>query len=177
MNSFVSILWLIFSIIMLVGGFVGCFIPLEVFASFVIFLPFVLIISGLCGIFYYFSVKEFSGANFILLDAILNLLFALIFLASGVEFTSLSVVMIVAFMALFKGILGLFYTFKFKRSGFSEWSWMLVVSILNIFVAVIFILYPQIGGITIGFMISFLVFFFALVNIFAFISIKKFFNN
>ncbi len=174
MQTFVSALWLIFSVILLVTGLLGCFIPLEVFASFVIFLPFLLLISGICGLFYYLSIRQIAGANFILFDAILNLLFALIFIASGIEFTSEVVVFYVAFMCMFKGILGLSYMFELKKAGFGEWAFVLVVSLLNIIISVIFIIYPQIGGITIGFMISFLVFFFALINLLAFFGIKKF---
>lgn len=174
MQTFVSALWLIFSVILLVAGLLGCFIPLEVFASFIIFLPYLLLISGICGVFYYLSIRQISGASFVLFDALLNLLFAIIFIASGVAFTSLTVVAFVAFMCMFKGILGLSYMFELKKAGFGEWAFVLVVSLLNIFVSVIFIIYPQIGGITIGFMISFLVFFFALINLLAFFGIKKF---
>lgn len=175
MKNFTNMLWLIFSLFMVVVGFAGCLTPLQVFMSFIIFLPFLLILGAVVGFWYYLQIKEFEGANFILLDSLVNVLFAVIFLVGGVEFTSLSVVMIVAFMSMFKGILGFMYMCELKKRA-EKYFWLGVFSLLNIIIALVFITYPSIGGLTIGFMISLLVLFFGLANALAWFGFKKTFH-
>ncbi|KGI56795.1 DUF308 domain-containing protein [Campylobacter sp. MIT 97-5078] len=172
MQIFMSICWIIFSSIITLVGFAGLFMPLGVFASFVVFLPFLLILSGISKLFYYLSFKDFSGANFILFDALMSFLFAIIFIGLGLELTSITIVMIVAFMSMFRGILSLSYVFELKKRGLG-WLGLLVLALLNIIISLIFIIHPNIGGITIGFMIALMIFSFGLASLFGYFGVKK----
>lgn len=173
MKTLASVLWVIFSIVLIASALIGLFTPLEVFASFIFFLPFILIVGGVSNLAYYLSYRDFEGSSLLLMDGILNFIFAFVFIASGVEFTSLATIYFFAFMTAFKGILGISYALELKKGGFSGWGLSLVWAILTLVVAAIFIAVPTIGGITLGVMISLLVLFFGLVSLFAFFGIKR----
>lgn len=173
MEIFASILWIIFSFLMIVSGILGLFTPFEVLLSFSFFLPIALIIGGVSGIFYYFSNKEYPWASLLLMDAIFNLLFAVIFIAGGVEFTSEVVIYFVAFMVLFRGVLGCSYAFTLHRERVQHWIWMLLLSIVNIIISALFIIYPTLAGLTIGIMISLLVLLFGLVCLISWFSFRR----
>ena len=178
MKTLSSILWLIFSLLTIVVGIGGLLIPLEVFASLIVFLPWLLLFGAIVNVIYYFDLKK-KGAgsmNLLLIDALLRFLFALIFFASGIAFTSLTVVAFIAFMAMFKGILGISYAFELKKQGLN-WIWVLISSILSIIISVFFIIFPQIGGFTIGFMFAFMVLWFGMVSLFSWFEFRKLDNN
>ncbi|TQR32447.1 hypothetical protein DMB92_04945 [Campylobacter sp. MIT 99-7217] len=176
MKTFASVLWIIFSVLLIVTALIGLFTPFEVFVSFVFFLPFLLIAGGISNIAYYFSFKELNGANLLLMDGILNLIFAFIFIALGIDFASLVTIYVFAFMVAFKGILGISYALELKKTGISSWIYSFIWAILSILIAIIFIAMPSLAGITIGIMISLLVFFFALASLLTFFGVKKVFS-
>ncbi|WP_455939926.1 HdeD family acid-resistance protein [Helicobacter fennelliae] len=176
MKTFGSILWVLFSVMTIVAGVIGCFTPMETFLSFVFLLPVFLIVGGISNVIYYFNIKSISGANFVLLDGLLSIVFALVFIFGGLEFTSLTFVYFVAFMTLFKGILGIGYAFEVKKIGL-DWVWILILGILNIIIALLFIANPKIAGLTIGVLIALFVLFFGLASLFGWWGSKKFFSQ
>lgn len=119
MKTLSSILWLIFSVLTIVVGALGLLIPLEVFASLVVFLPFLLLFGAIVNVAYYFSFKDKDpdGVRLLIIDAILSFLFAIIFFAIGVDITSLTLIAFVAFMSMFKGILALAMRLNLKRKS------------------------------------------------------------
>lgn len=177
MKVLASIGWVIFSLLLIVAGVSGCVMPQSMFESLVVALPFLLIFGGIFTIVYYISFREFEGSSVFLLDGIFNLLFAFLFLYSGAGFTALSVVYFAAFLCMFRGVLGISYVFWFKKAGFGSWLWVLVFAILNIILAVIFIIYPDVGGLTIGFMLGFLVLSFGILNLLSWWGVKKLLGN
>ena len=175
MKFFSYVVWLLFSAVMIASGVFGCLMPLETFVGFAVLLPIFLLIGGLSNVIYYFYAREARGAEFILVDGLLNLLFAWIFFWSGIDFTSLAIVAFVAFMILFKGILGIGYAFKLKKLGFG-WGITFFIALLNILIAVIFIANPAVGGVTIGFMIALMVLFFGIISLWLGFGSKKLFG-
>lgn len=175
MKFFSYVVWLLFSVVMIASGVFGCLMPLETFVGFAVLLPIFLLIGGLSNVIYYFYAREARGAEFILVDGLLNLLFAWIFFWKGIDFTSLAIVAFVAFMILFKGILGIGYAFKFKKLGFG-WGMTFFIALLNILIAVIFIANPAVGGVTIGFMIALMVLFFGIISLWLGFGSKKLFG-
>lgn len=176
MRIFGSVIWILFSAFIIVGGVVGCFTPLETLASFAILLPILLLIGGISECVYYFRIKNFNGSRILLLDGILSLLFAIIFFVSGVEFTSITLVYFVAFIVMFRGILALSYAFDMRTAQISSWGWILLFGILNILISMIFVIFPQIGGITIGIMISVLIILFGIALLLGWWSVLKIFR-
>lgn len=174
MKTFSRILWLIFSLLTIAMGIGGLFIPLELFASLIILLPWLLLCGALSNVIYYFYLKDknVGDMNILLIDALLSVLFAIIFFVSGIFVTGYTVIMFIAFMAMFKGIIGLYYMFKYKKQG-ADWVWLLISSILSIIIAIIFILFPGVGGLTTGFMIAFMVLWFGIISLLAWFGIKK----
>lgn len=177
MKVLASIGWVIFSVLLIVAGVSGCVMPESMFESLVMVLPFLLIFGGVFNIVYYIYFKEFEGSSMFLLDGIFNLLFAILFLCSGVDFTGAFVVYFVAFLCMFRGGLGISYVFWLKKAGFGSWIWVLVFAILNIILAVLFIIYPEIGGLTIGFVLGFLVLSFGILNLLSWWGVKKLLGN
>lgn len=189
MRVFGSIIWVLFSCIMIVGGIAGCFTPLETLASVAFLLPIFLIVSGVVDLVYYFRIKKASkelfadsvtshgGAQVLLLDGIFNLIFAVIFIAVGIEFTSLTIVFLVAFVAMFRGILALIYAFDIRKVGIKSWWWILILGIVNIAVSMIFVIFPQVGGITIGIMISVLIALFGVASLLGFWGVSRLFGT
>ncbi|OCR09647.1 HdeD family acid-resistance protein [Helicobacter pullorum] len=175
MKFFSYVIWLLFSVVMIASGVFGCLMPLETFMGFAVLLPMFLLIGGLSNVIYYFYAREARGAEFILVDGLLNLLFAWIFFWNGIDFTSLAIVAFVAFMILFKGILGIGYAFKLKKLGFG-WGMTFFIALLNILIAVIFIANPAVGGVTIGFMIALMVLFFGIISLWLGFGSKKLFG-
>ena len=175
MKFFSYVIWLLFSVVMIASGVFGCLMPLETFVGFAVLLPIFLLIGGLSNVIYYFYAREARGAEFILVDGLLTLLFAWIFFWYGIDFTSLAIVAFVAFMILFKGILGIGYAFKLKKLGFG-WGMTFFIALLNILIAVIFIANPAVGGVTIGFMIVLMVLFFGIISLWLGFGSKKLFG-
>ncbi|EES89412.1 HdeD family acid-resistance protein [Helicobacter canadensis] len=175
MKNFSYAVWLLFSVVMIVSGVFGCFMPLETFMGLAVLLPVFLLVGGLSNVIYYFYARRVSGAEFILIDGLLNLLFAWIFFYNGIDFTSQVIVIFVAFMILFKGILGIGYALKLKKLGL-EWLIVFIFAFLNIIVAMIFIVNPTIGSVTIGFMIALMVLFFGIISFWFGLSSKKLFD-
>lgn len=171
-----SIVWIVFSVLMIVGGIIGLVTPLETFASLIFLLPIFLFVGGIGSVLHYINVRHTGGAGFILADGLMSIAFAIIFYMSPMGFTSMFVVTFVAFMTMFKGILGLGYAFELKKLGVS-WVLALIVSILNVIIAVVFIVFPIIGGITMGVMIALLVLFFGLASLALWFSNKEILKN
>ncbi len=169
-----SIIWVLFSIAILVGGVMGLFVPLDVFASLVFLLPIFLIAGGIGSLVAAFGMQK-NGASFILADGLLSIIFGIIFIIGGLETTSLVVIYYIGFMVIFKGILGLGCAFEFKRLNLN-WIFVLVFSLLNIIIAFVFIIYPRIGGITIGVIVSLLILFFGLASFVGWFEGRKLFR-
>ena len=175
MKFFSYVIWLLFSVVMIASGVFGCLMPLETFVGFAVLLPMFLLIGGLSNVIYYFYAREARGAEFILVDGLLNLLFAWIFFWNGIDFSSLAIVSFVALMILFKGLLGIGYAFKLNKLGFG-WVLTFFIALLNILIAVIFIANPAVGGVTIGFMIALMVLFFGIISLWLGFGSKKLFG-
>ena len=102
MKFFSYVVWLLFSVVMIVSGVFGCLMSIETFVWFAVLLPIFLLIGGLSIVIYYFYAREARGAEVIWVDGLLNLLFAWIFFWNGIDFTSLAIDAFVAFIILFK---------------------------------------------------------------------------
>ncbi|MWV62482.1 hypothetical protein DCO58_03995 [Helicobacter saguini] len=176
MRILLSALSIICSLLLIVAGVTGLFVPQEVFATLVVYLPFILILSGLISLFTYFGVANVWGGSYVLLDGLTNILFAIVFLAMGVEFTSSFIVYFVAFMCMFRGVLCIAWSLDMRKIGAGFWIWVLLFGIINAAIAVVFVIYPQVGDITIGVLISLIILFFGiswLVSWFAFHKIAS----
>lgn len=171
-----SIIWVLFSVVIIIGGVVGCFTPLEVVASLAFLLPIFLCVGGVADILYYFRVKEFAGAKALLFSGIFNLLLAIIFFSMGVESTSATIVYFVAFLAMFRGVLAFVYAFDIKQLHTGAFWVVLLLGVLNIAVSMIFITFPAIGGITIGIMISLFIVLFGIASLLGWWSVRTLFG-
>lgn len=178
MRILLSALSIICSLLLIVAGITGLFVPQEVFATLVIYLPFILIISGLISLFAYFSGGSGFGLNvwggsYVLMDGLLNILFAVVFLAMGLEFTSAFIVYYVAFMCMFRGVLSFAWAFDMRKIGAGYWVWVLLFAIANIALAIIFVIYPQFAGITLGVVISLIILFYGILWLVAWFAFHR----
>ena len=176
MQVFGSIIWVLFSVMIIVGGVVGCFTPLEVVASLAFLLPIFLCVGGVADILYYFRVREFAGARALLFSGIFNLLLAIIFFSMGVESTSATIVYFVAFLAMFRGMLAFVSAFDLRQLHTGAFWVVLLLGVLNIAVAMIFIAFPAIGGITIGIMVSLFIVLFGIASLLGWWSARTLFR-
>lgn len=173
MRFLLNALSVICSLLLIISGITGLFVPQDVFASLVIYLPFILIASGIISIVYYFYVQDVPGSSYVLLDGLTNILFAVIFIMMGPEFTGKIILYFVAFMCMFRGVMCIAWSFDFKRLGAGFWVWILLFGIVNAAIAVIFVVYPKVGGIAIGVLISLTILFFGIVWLAAWAAFHK----
>ncbi|PAF49845.1 hypothetical protein BKH41_00655 [Helicobacter sp. 12S02232-10] len=174
MDRILSVIWFLFGLAILACGIISVFTPTETFLALMVLIPIILIASGIVGIFYYFRIREFSSSQWVLGDGLLSLFFGLIFTFGGVEFTSITMIYFVAFLAIFKGILGISSSFVLKKSGFSQWFWLFIVSTINIFIGIIFAINPSIASVTIGILAGIYFIFFGLISLMGWWGLKKF---
>lgn len=174
MRILLNILSVICSLLLIVAGVTGLFVPSDVFMTLATFLPYILLISGITSIVFYFSISsDYAGSSYILFDGLINLLFSVIFFVMGVEFSGQFIVLYVAFMCMFRGVMCIALAFDFRRLGSGFWIWNLLFGIANAVVAVLFVVYPQVGGITIGVLFSLTMLFFGLAWLIAWIGITR----
>lgn len=177
MQTLSSILWVVFSCVVIIGGAAGIIAPLEVVDSLAFLLPIFLCVGGIVDIVYYWRVRAFSGAQILLLDGIFSLLFAVIFFSMERESTALTIIYFVAFLAMFRGILAFVYAFDIRAFHTGAFWLMLLLGLLNIAISLLFIIFPQLGGITIGVIVSLFVMLFGVASLLGWWSVRKFFSN
>ncbi|PAF48472.1 hypothetical protein BKH46_00740 [Helicobacter sp. 12S02634-8] len=165
MNSILHMIWFLFGVAMLVCGVVSMVTPMETFFALMVLIPMILIAGGIVGLFYYYGMQKSINSQWILGDSLLSLLFGLIFALGGIDFTSVVMVYFVAFLAIFKGIIGVISSFELKKLGFSQWLWLCVIAALNIFIGAIFIIKPSIASIAIGVLAGIYFVFFGLITL------------
>lgn len=172
-----SILWVVFSCVVIIGGVAGMLAPLAVVDSLALLLPIFLCVGGVVDIAYYWRVRAFQGAQILLLDGIFSLLFALIFFSMERESTALTIIYFVAFLAMFRGILAFVYAFDIKSFHAGAFWLMLLLGVLNVAISMLFIIFPQLGGITIGVVVSLFVMLFGIASLLGWWSVRKFFTR
>lgn len=173
-----NIVWIAFALLMIITGILGLLNPVGVFASLVLFLPWFLLVGAVANVIYYFVLhkKEGKYTNMLLIDALLSVLFAVIFFMQGILLTSISVVFFAAFMAMFKGILGFCYALELKQSK-QSWALVCISSILSIILAVIFVVYPEIGGLSIGFILAFMMLMFGITSLCVWAGVRDLYHK
>ncbi|PAF42228.1 DUF308 domain-containing protein [Helicobacter sp. 11S03491-1] len=177
MKSFLSVIWFLFGLIMLICGIVSIFTPIETFFTLMLIIPIVLIIGGIVGILHYLNIKNIINAQWLLADSLLSLLFGILFIWGGIGFASIIMIYFVAFLAIFKGILGMISSFDLRKSGFGQWLWLFIISIINIIIGIIFSIHPNVASATIGVLAGIYFVFFGIISLFAWWGTKKFFFN
>lgn len=148
MNKTTSILWLAFSIALIVLGIVCMVNPSDTMIWLTYFVGFIMLFSGIGGIAYYFQ----THFTMMLVDGILSTLFGLILLFGNSQIAENFIPYFIALWLILKGILWLIHSFRIKNFvQSSSILGIIIISGIYIILGVIFLIFPQILATLISF--------------------------
>ncbi|MCX2717598.1 DUF308 domain-containing protein [Helicobacter sp. MIT 21-1697] len=138
---FNRILWFALSLTLLVLGIVCIINPLHTMAFLAYFVGFIMLMSGIGGIFYFFT----SRYIMMLLDGGVSCAFGLILLFGGEEIAQNFVPLFIALWLILKGVLWLIHAWRLSRIVYSNANTGIIfMGGFYIVLGVIFVLFPEI---------------------------------
>ncbi|AAP76700.1 DUF308 domain-containing protein [Helicobacter sp. MIT 03-1614] len=135
------ILWFILSLALIVLGIICIANPLHTMTFLAYFVGFIMFISGVGGIFYFFT----SRYMMMLLDGVISCAFGLVLLFGGEEITQNFVPLFIALWLILKGALWLIHAWKLSRIVYSNTNTSITfIGGFYILFGVLFVLFPEI---------------------------------
>ncbi len=168
--------WWVFLIIgaMLVFGAIWIFkTPVESFVSLALLFSTLILISGVLSIIFALANKEdIDNWGLYLAGGILDFVIGFILL----KYPGLTLVlfsMFISFWLLFKGFNAISVSFKLKKEGEPNWTWILFFGILIVIFALMSIVNPLIGASYLVYTLALSILLLGIVNIFLGLQLRK----
>lgn len=130
--------------LMIVLGVAIWFNPLEAIVGLAVYLGVILIVTGVS----YFLAYLNSRSNWLLAQALLDILLGVIFL-SNIGLTAASLPLMFAFWSFFVGILRITAGFHLYGEGASQWFWVLLSGVLGLVFGFMIWAFPLMGVLSI----------------------------
>lgn len=145
-----QIIWLIFSILLIVAGGICIANPSETMMFLAYFMGFIMLFSGIFALLYFFQARFFA----ILLDGIISCAFGLVLLFGGEDLAQNFVPLFIALWLVLKGILWLIHSFRLSRANFSQSGAIMIIGALYVVLGIIFVLFPALLSVLISLFIG-----------------------
>lgn len=135
---------LIFGILMILGGVYALFNPLTTLVAGALYLGILFVAMG----FAYLSTYSTTKSLWVLVLGIIDILIGIVFV-TNLWLSAETLPFILALWALLTGIMQIVLSFQFKQEDVATWSWRLISGILGIIFALLILIYPILGVLTI----------------------------
>ena len=149
--------WLLFLIegfVLLGLGVVAIVLPVVATVAVAIFIGWLLLVSGIVGLFTSFRMWRAPGVWWSLLSAILGIAAGFVLLRWPLS-GALSLTLILTVFFVIEGVASIFYAMEHKRGLSGRWSWMLISGAVDLFLAgAIFLGLPGTAAWAIGLLVG-----------------------
>lgn len=123
--------------------------PIASYMALSLFFAAAFLASGIFEVIYAVSSKRYdTGWGWALLGGIIHVIFG-IFLLSSPALTLAVLPVYIGTIILIRSLLGIFHAFSIRKIGFPGWGWALFAAIAGILFAIMMIVNPVFGGLTI----------------------------
>ncbi len=148
------VFFLVEGIILIVLGALAAVIPVLATLAVTILLGWLLLASGVVGLFTTFWMRAAPGFWWSLLSAVLGILVGILLLAAPVRGAISLTIVLIAFFII-EGVASIMFALEHKREVAGRWGWMLVSGIIDlVLAALIFAGLPSTAAWTIGLLVG-----------------------
>ncbi len=128
--------------------------PLEAFVAMALFFAVAFLVSGTFEIINALSNRKADNFGWMLVGGLLDLIIGII-LVSSPALSMLALALFVGVAILFRSVLSIGIATQLKKMGFKNWLWPLLLGIIGLVLAVMILVSPQLGGLTLVFYVGF----------------------
>ncbi|WP_295157200.1 HdeD family acid-resistance protein [uncultured Brachyspira sp.] len=175
MGKLGRILWLIFSILLIISGIVTIFNPIETLLIIAYVIGFLTIFSGISSIFYFFSLKDKSGSTLILLDGIISSICSIIII-SNLKISGAFIPYIAAFFVIVRGVVAISSSIELKRVGYNQWGFSMLSGILTLIAGIILTFNPILGAVYVSVILGLCIILYGIITLQLWFAYGKFFK-
>ncbi|WP_300370044.1 HdeD family acid-resistance protein [Brachyspira sp.] len=175
MGKLGRILWLIFSILLVISGIVTIFNPIETVLILAYTIGFLTIFSGISGIFYFFSLRDKSGSTLILLDGIISSICGIVII-SNLKISGAFIPYMVAFFVIVRGVVAISSSIELKKIGYNQWGLSMLSGIITLIAGIILVFNPILGAVYVSIIIGLCLILYGVITLQLWIAYGKFFK-
>ena len=175
MGKLGRVLWLIFSILLIISGIFTIFNPIETVLFIAYIIGFLTIFSGISSIFYFFSLRDKSGSTLILLDGIISAVCGIIII-SNLQISGAFIPYIVAFFVIVRGVVAISSSIELKKIGYSQCGLSMLSGILTLIAGIILTFNPILGAVYVSVIIGLCLILYGIITLQLWFAFGKFFK-
>lgn len=169
------ILWLLFSILLIISGIAVMFNPIETVIFLAYIIGFLTIFSGISAIVYFFSLMDKSGSVLILLDGIISAVCGIIII-SNLKISGVFVPYIAAFFIIVRGVVAISSSIELKKIGYNQWGLSMISGIITLIAGIILTFNPLLGAVYVSVMLGLSLILYGIITLQLWYAFGKFFN-
>jgi len=124
-------LFLLEGIVLIVLGTLAILVPAVASLAATLFFGWILLISGLVGLFATFRARHAPGFGWSLLSAITGIIAGAVLLSMPVQGTLSLTAVLIAFLFV-EGVVSILYALDHRKSATGRWGWMLASGIIDV---------------------------------------------
>jgi uncharacterized membrane protein HdeD (DUF308 family) len=124
-------MFLLEGIVLIVLGTLAILVPAVASLAATLFFGWILLVSGLMGLFATFRARHAPGFGWSLFSAITGIIAGVVLLAMPVQGTLSLTAVLIAFLFV-EGIVSILYALDHRKSATGRWGWMLASGIIDV---------------------------------------------
>lgn len=175
MSKFSRVLWLIFGIALIISGIIAVCNPAKTILWLAYVIGFLMVFSGISSIFYFASLRHFSGSSIILIDGIVSTICGIIII-SNLLISAAFIPYFVGIFTIVRGIVSIASSIDLKKNGYDKWGWALFSGILTTIAGIILTIDPLIAIAYISIVVGFGLILYGIITIQLWFAYGKFFK-
>lgn len=175
MSKFSRVLWLIFGIALIISGIIAVCNPAKTILWLAYVIGFLMVFSGISSIFYFVSLRHFSGSSIILIDGIVSTICGIIII-SNLLISAAVIPYFVAIFTIVRGAVSIASSIDLKKHGYDKWGWALFSGILTVIAGIILTFNPLLGTVYLSVVLGLGLILYGIITIQLWFAYGKFFK-